>query len=134
MKASMVKMLQVVLIMAGVLLLMGVVESRAAERPRSGGTFVVGTHADPRTLNPVITSEATTRAVAGNIFSRLIYADQKGNYHGDLAEKWTISKDNLKIQFELRKGAKWHDGKPVTATHRVRSGDPRWRAAAGRCG
>ena len=53
--------------------------------------------------------------VAANIFSRLIYIDLQGNYVGDLAEKWTISKDNLRIRFDLRKGAKWHDGRPVTA-------------------
>ena len=45
----------------------------------------------------------------------LCTSTSKGNYVGDLAENWTISKDNLRIKFDLRKGAKWHDGRPVTA-------------------
>ena len=33
---------------------------------------------------------------------------------GDLAEKWSVSEDNLTWTFNLRK-AKWHDGSDVTA-------------------
>jgi peptide/nickel transport system substrate-binding protein len=87
----------------------------AAEKPKQGGTFIVGLHADPDGLNPVLSSDIPIRMVAPNIFSRLLYVDIKGSLVGDLAEKWTISKDNLKIRFYLRKGAKWHDGRPVTA-------------------
>ncbi|MEI9474991.1 MAG: ABC transporter substrate-binding protein [Deltaproteobacteria bacterium] len=87
----------------------------AAEKPKSGGTFVVGLHADPNTLNPVISSDGQMLIVAPNIFSRLMYGDLEGKYVGDLAEKWTVSSDNLRIRFELRKGAKFHDGHPVTA-------------------
>ena len=32
-----------------------------------------------------------------------------------LAESWTISSDNLTYEFVLRKGAKFHNGDPVTA-------------------
>jgi peptide/nickel transport system substrate-binding protein len=33
----------------------------------------------------------------------------------ELAEKWDISEDNLRIRFHLRKDVKWQDGKPFTA-------------------
>ncbi len=34
---------------------------------------------------------------------------------GQLAEKWEISEDNLKIRFFLRKDVIWQDGQPFTA-------------------
>ena len=89
--------------------------SEAAEKPRPGGTFIIGLHADPDMLNPVLSSDIPVRMIGPNIFSRLLYVDLQGNHVGDLAEKWTVSKDSLKITFELRTGAKWHDGRPVTA-------------------
>src|SRR5882672_12116356 len=33
-----------------------------------------------------------------------------------LAESWTLSKDGLVYEFVLRKGARFHNGEPVTAT------------------
>lgn len=37
------------------------------------------------------------------------------DYRGRLAERWEISKDGRELTFFLRKNAKFHDGKPVTA-------------------
>jgi len=104
------------LILAGLLICTGTISiGNAAEKPRSGGTFIIGLHADPDQLNPVLSSDIPVRMIGPNIFSRLVYANLQGNLVGDLAEKWTVSKDNLRIKFDLRKGAKWHDGRSVTA-------------------
>ncbi len=50
------------------------------------------------------------------IYSHLVTYDvgYKG-LMGDLAEKWSVSDDNLTWTFNLRKGVKWHDGSDFTA-------------------
>ncbi len=66
MKTSIVRVMKVALtILVGLgISLESLSVSNAAEKPKPGGTFVVGLHADPDTLNPVITTETQTRMVA----------------------------------------------------------------------
>ncbi len=52
--------------------------------------------------------------VWNNIFSGLLRLNPQLEYEPDLAEKFEISEDNLTVTYTLRKGLKWHDGKPVT--------------------
>src|SRR5439155_112674 len=47
-----------------------------------------------------------------------------------LAESWTVSKDGLTYEFVLRKGAKFHNGDPVTAED-VKFSLERYRGASG---
>jgi peptide/nickel transport system substrate-binding protein len=49
----------------------------------------------------------------------LVAAERDGRTGGRLAESWTTSKDGLTLRVQLRRGATFHDGKPVTAS-RVR--------------
>src|SRR5256884_6589772 len=48
-----------------------------------------------------------------------------------LAESWTVSKDGLTYEFVLRKGAKFHNGDPVTAED-VKFSLERYRGASGK--
>lgn len=60
-------------------------------------------------------------ARSGYIFSRLgvtetlITADAQGRPLPSLASRWTVSPDGLVWRFDLQKGARFHDGSPVTA-------------------
>lgn len=51
----------------------------------------------------------------GLVFNGLVKYDSKIQLTGDLAERWDISKDGLVFTFHLKKGVRWHDGRPFTA-------------------
>lgn len=92
----------------------GVVTAGPAE-PQRGGTAVVAIGGDPETLNPGITTGYAVGAVAAGIFSGLVWIDPRGEIQPSLATSWTVSPDGLTYTFELRKGVKWHDGRPFGA-------------------
>lgn len=94
-------------------------EVSQAETPRYGGTLIFLKISDSSTLNPLLTIDDDSFLVANQIFSSLIDRGVAANgsltYRPDLAESWEISKDGLTYTFHLRKGVKWHDGKPFTS-------------------
>ena len=49
------------------------------------------------------------------VFDTLLWQDSTGEPIPWLAKEWSHSPDGLEWRFTLRDGAKWHDGKPVTA-------------------
>ena len=53
------------------------------------------------------------------VFSYLAVPDHSGNLQPDLAEKWTYDATRFEWTFYLRKNARFHDGKPVTARDAV---------------
>jgi peptide/nickel transport system substrate-binding protein len=48
------------------------------------------------------------------VFDTLIWKDQDG-YISALADAWSYDPDRMVFSFELNPGAKWHDGRPLTA-------------------
>jgi peptide/nickel transport system substrate-binding protein len=71
---------------------------------------------DPKTFNPVLSSDATSTAVGSMLFDGLITENPiTGETEPALAESWTVSDDNLEIIFTLRKNLKWSDNQPLTA-------------------
>ncbi|MDD5286689.1 MAG: peptide-binding protein [Desulfuromonadaceae bacterium] len=83
--------------------------------PVSGDSLVEGTIGEASTLIPILASDASSHAVAGQIYNGLVKYDKNLNITGDLAESYKISKDGLTITFHLRHGVKWHDGAPFTS-------------------
>jgi ABC-type transport system substrate-binding protein len=49
------------------------------------------------------------------IFSNLVYADHRGRLAPELAHSWEASADHRVYTFHLRRGVRFHDGRPFTA-------------------
>jgi peptide/nickel transport system substrate-binding protein len=83
--------------------------------PAFGDIMVEGSIGDASNLIPLLSSDSTSHGIAGMIFNGLVKYDKDVNIVGDLAESWEVSRDGLVITFHLRKGVRWHDGRPFTA-------------------
>ena len=90
-----------------------------AEKLLEGGRFV-RLYVDPPTLDPHLTTDATSAQVIVEVFGGLVTIDKDLNVVPDLAESWDVSSDGTVYTFRLRRNATFHDGKPVTAE------DVRW--------
>lgn len=71
--------------------------------------------ADPPTLDPALSGDTDSAGFIIEIFSGLVGLSPKLVIEPELAERWDISPDGLTYTFHLRKGATFHDGKPVKA-------------------
>lgn len=81
-----------------------------------GGTIVRSLGGEPPTLHPIMGTDVYSQRVWDFAMDTLL--ERKATdweWAPRLAEKWEISKDGKTFTFFLRKTAKWHDGKPVTA-------------------
>src|SRR6266568_7840491 len=83
--------------------------------PAAGDSLVEGTIGEASTLIPLLATDSSSHAVAGQIYNGLVKYDKNLNIVGDLAESFDISKDGLTITFHLHHGVKWHDGAPLTS-------------------
>ena len=87
----------------------------AADGKTRGGTFN-RLWADPPTLDPHLTSDTTSAGIVVEIFSGLVALNTDVQLVPDIAERWEISEDGMVYTFFLRENAKFHDGKPITAS------------------
>jgi len=85
------------------------------DEPAFGDMMIRGSIGDASTLLPILASDAASFDITGLIYNGLLKYDKDIRMIGDLAEKWEISEDKLRIRFYLRKDVKWQDGKPFTA-------------------
>ncbi len=81
----------------------------------TGKDLIIGFSGDASRLNPVLASDSQSYIAEWPIFDSLLELDQNLNVKPLLAESWEVSKDGLTYTFKLRKGVRWHDGKPFTA-------------------
>ena len=91
----------------------GDVNEDNGEQTKEEKVLVIAYDKDTETLNHIKTGQYSDALVY--IFDRLISRDYDFNYKPGLAEKWETSEDGLTWTFYLKKGVKFHDGKPLTA-------------------
>jgi peptide/nickel transport system substrate-binding protein len=86
--------------------------SGSSQHDPSSVTFLI--ESNPANLDPRFGTDAQSQRIDGLLFNGLVERDAEMNLHGDLAESW----DNptpLTYVFHLRRGVKFHDGRPLTS-------------------
>ena len=84
-----------------------------AGRPQGGK--LVRLYRDPPTIDPHLTTDNISGGLVNEIFGGLVTLSLDLEVVPDLAERWDVSDDGRVYTFHLRKNAKFHDGKSVTA-------------------
>jgi peptide/nickel transport system substrate-binding protein len=85
------------------------------EAAAAGKDFVIGYLGDATSLNPVVATDGQSYIAEWPIYDSLVELDDKLGVKPLLAASWEVSRDGLTYTFKLKKGVKWHDGKPFTA-------------------
>lgn len=81
-----------------------------------GGTFNYNLGAEPTTLHPITSTDMYATFVKGYVLDQLLTINPDTyEWAPGLAEKTVISADGMQYTFTIRKDAKFHDGKPITA-------------------
>ena len=96
-------------------LLVGLIGLTPTASPAAGKDFVIGLSGDATSLNPVVATDSQSYIAEWPLFDSLVELDQGLNVKPLLAESWDVSRDGLTYTFKLKRGVKWHDGKPFTA-------------------
>jgi len=85
-----------------------------AETPKRGGWITVATYTDPIGLDPHLTRSFSTFMFTEQVYECLLRYNHKMEIKPCLATSYE-QPDVRTYIFHLRKGVKWHDGKPFTA-------------------
>ena len=80
----------------------------------SAQTVRIGNQGDALSMDPHSLNETTQLSVTGNVYEPLVGRDQNLKLVPRLATSWKQTSPTV-WRFELRKGVKFHDGKPFTA-------------------
>lgn len=84
-------------------------------KPSGAKQVVVGIFGVAETLSPYHNSTAYQHRAVLAMYPILVDLSEKGQFMPKLAESWKQSADGKVLTFNLRKGAVWSDGKPITA-------------------
>jgi len=87
----------------------------AAAVEKKGGTMVMIVQPEPPTLASYLSTSGPIGQVAAKVYDGLLEYDLKMQPQPSLAKSWELSTDGKTLTFHLRKGVKFHDGKPLTS-------------------
>jgi peptide/nickel transport system substrate-binding protein len=105
----------IVLSIFGITALLGS-DSRCATPPSPGGTLTIAVPDEPPGLDPTTSpAAAIARIVYNNLLEGLVKLNMQGEIVRALAERYTVSIDGTVYIFTLRRGVKFHNGRPLTA-------------------
>ncbi len=76
---------------------------------------------DPRSLDPALSTDVPTGRAVGYVFDGLVRFTPDAQVVPGLAKSWDVSADGLTYTFHLRRGVKFHDGRPFAARNVVNS-------------
>lgn len=74
-----------------------------------------GNGSEPQSLDPHKSEGVPSANIQKDLYEGLVGESANGDLVPGVALNWTISKDGLRYQFNLRQDAKWSNGDPVTA-------------------
>ena len=81
---------------------------------RPGGRIVIALRSEPKTLNPLISPDATSREVISTMQADLVHINRATQLtEPALAKSWKVSADGLQYTLTLRHGLKFSDGQPM---------------------
>lgn len=80
-----------------------------------GDTLRIGLGVSPTTFDPAKVQDIETSGLLGNVYEGLVTWDENNRLAPCLAEKWDVKDGGKTYDFHLRKGAKFHNGSPVTS-------------------
>ncbi len=86
------------------------------KRDKNKDKYVLSTRmGELSTLDPAICFETGTNKILENIHARLLNKGSSNDIYPGVAKSWYLKEDNVTWVFNLRKGAKFHNGREITA-------------------
>jgi peptide/nickel transport system substrate-binding protein len=86
----------------------------AAQSPKRGGVLRVATVDKPVNMDPGFAQLYSSLQVYQNVYNKLVYVDEKGQFIPGLATSWKQESDKTWL-FDLVDNAVFHNGEPMTA-------------------
>ncbi len=82
----------------------------------TGGRLAVALRSEPKTLNPVLALDETSREIIHCLTADLIHIN-RGSQKTEpaLAKSWSVSRDGRQYTLQLRRGLRFSDGQPFDA-------------------
>ena len=81
-----------------------------------GGNLVVSLRSEPKTLNPAVSNDLTSREVISQMTADLIHINRHSQQSEPaLAKSWEVSSDGLQYVLHMRHGLRFSDGVPLAA-------------------